>query len=105
MSHGIITYGYGKDKPVSPTYERTTQKGNSCKVYICSEFNPDEFGYKPLGWKYKMIWHSWGDTFFHTKEVNTVIDNETIDDVIDEFWEKYGDGRMYIFQDEIVVRA
>lgn len=102
--NGIITYGYGKDVKVSPTYEITTKKHNTCKVYICSEYDGD-FHYMPLGYRYKMIWHSYGSYFYHTREINTVIDDEKIEDVIDEFSEQYGRGRVYILQYEIVVRA
>lgn len=98
-----ITYGFGKDYPVSPTYEMKTPKGNTCKVYICSEFNPESFNCCPVGYNYKLIWHSYGNTFYHSKEINTITDKENIQDVVDDFIELYGRGRMYILQDEIVV--
>lgn len=102
--YGVIRYGYGKDKPVAPTYERVTSKGNTCKVYICSEWDCESIGYVPIGYNYKVIWYSYGDMFFHTEEVNDITDTKSVDDVIDEFMEKYGHGRMYVLQDEIVTR-
>lgn len=103
--NGKIRYGFGEDIPVSPKTDITTAKGNTCTLYICSEYNPDEYGYMPLGWSYKIIWNSYGDTFRHTKEWNTITDSCSIDEVIDEFTELYGRGRMYILANEIVTRS
>lgn len=102
--NGRITYGYGKDIPIAPTNEIRTHKGNYCTIYICSEYNPDEFGYMPIGWNYKICWYSYGSFFHHTKEWNTNTDSCSIDDVVDEFVETYGKGRMYILANEIVTR-
>ncbi len=102
MIKGKIEYGFGKDEPIAPTYEHITAKGNTCKVYICSEWNPDSL-YHPIGYVYKVIWESYDGCFRNTEDIVTTISNKTLDDVIDDF-QKYGKGRMWVLQSEIVVR-
>ena len=105
--NGLVNYGTGKgcNGRVSPTYDLTTKKGNTCKVYVCSEYD-ENIMYNHLGERYELIWHSRGEAYFgHKKEINEVISDERIEDAVDEFVEKYGKGRMYILKFDVVVRA
>lgn len=102
MIKGKIEYGFGKDEPIAPTYEHITAKGNRCKVYICSELNP-ESSYTSIGYAYRVIWESYGGYYRHIEDIITTISTKTLDDVIDDF-QKYGKGRMWVLENEIVVR-
>lgn len=103
-----ITYGTaaGNDHPVAPKYEIRTKKGNYCTVYIRSELNPDCPNAISRGYKYKIYWYSLGQEIEYgfRHEWDTIKSNKTPEHMIDLFVRRYGRGRMWIVQDEIVTR-
>lgn len=101
-----ITYGTaaGNDNPVAPKYEIRTKKGNYCTVYIRSELNPDCPNAISRGYKYKIYWYSYLGYHSHREEWDTIKGNKTPEHMIDQYFEKYGKGIIWIVQDEIVTR-
>lgn len=101
-----IYYGTaaGNDFPIAPKYEVRTGKGNYCTVYIKSELNPDCPTAISRGYKYKIFWTSYLGYHSHREEWDTITSNKRPEDMIDQYFETYGKGIMWITQDEIVTR-
>lgn len=92
------------------TFTIKSPKGRECRIGIRKEYDFDELcthHLKPFGRKWVIIHrqHGYKANWNERVEWNDQLDDRKPEDVVDSLFDKYGNGVVWGFMEEIAVRA
>lgn len=90
------------------TFTIRSPKGRECRIGIRKEYSHDQLcamKKKLLGVKWLIIWQSMNGFFTHRLEWMDFIEDRKAEDTIDELFDKYGNGKLWGFYEEVVTKV